>query len=271
MVARARHTGGGSPEGEFWQLVSDFGQMLRGLRQSSGNPSIRVMADRMSLSPAGLSDVLFGRRVPSWKVTERLLRELDASPFQAEQIRRAWENVDSARKLRRTGPAGPADRAGQAIPSGTVVINGDGSTVYVSNAAGSGSGPPPGEPPALIPDLDGHALKPDPLQATTFDELTEFMREFRAWAGHPSSRTLASRSGGEFSHATIIKLLSSQPGWKPPLKLGYVRGFIHACGGDDEDLSRWITAWRRIDQGKAAPHARHARVIVIKPPAEPAS
>lgn len=261
MAFRARHADGGSPGGEF-------SQMLCNLRESAGNAPVHRLSASAEMLPSTLNAIFTGQVLPKWGTAERLLGALNASPREAERIRGAWEKASRDWTARRASAAQPLADDKQSAPRrpGTLVINGDGSTIYVGNAVGSGG---IHEPPALIPDLDGHALKPDPLTATTFDELIELMREFRAWAGHPSSRDLASRSAGEFSHATISKLLSSQPGGKPPLKLGYVRGFIHACGGDDEDLRRWVTAWRRIDQGKAAPHARHARVIAIKPPAGP--
>jgi hypothetical protein len=261
MAATVRHADDGAPDNEFLQK-------LHHLRRSFGEPNLHMMSASASIERSTLHAIFSGQVFPKWGTTERLLQALNASPLEVEQIRKEWQKAYRAWAARALAARDLADDK-QAVPRspGSLIINGNGSTIYVGNASGPGGSH---EPPALIPDMDGHALKPDPLEATTFEELTELMREFRAWAGHPSSRDLASRSAGEFSHATISKLLSSQPGRKPPLKLGYVRGFIHACGGDDEDLSRWITAWRRIDQGKAAPHAP-AKVIAIKPPAEPAS
>lgn len=264
MVATANHMGG-SPEEEF-------GRLLRELRtRAGGDSSYRLLALKTSIPASTLHNVFSGMGLTSWENTEKLLGALDAHPRQAEQIRRAWEETRRARELLRARAARPPGLDERAAPSTPVVIHGDGSTVYVNNVADSGGGSPAHEPPPLIPDMDGHALKPDPLKATTFDELIESMQEFRAWAGRPSTRDLAIRSGGEFSHSTISNILFKEPGRKPPLKLGYVRGFIRACGGDEEDLKRWVTAWRRIDQGKAAPHARADNVIAMKPPAEPAS
>jgi DNA-binding CsgD family transcriptional regulator len=50
--------------------------------------------------------------------------------------------------------------------------------------------------PEQIEDLAGYALKPDPLTAKTLTDLERLLRALWAWAGHPSSRILAARSGG---------------------------------------------------------------------------
>jgi DNA-binding CsgD family transcriptional regulator len=89
--------------------------------------------------------------------------------------------------------------------------------------------------------------KPDPLSARTLSELEDHLRSLWAWAGRPSSRKLAARSGGAFSHATVSKLIHEKPR-KPALKLEYVLGFARACGADQAEQQRWITAWRIITQ-----------------------
>ncbi|MEU8802978.1 helix-turn-helix transcriptional regulator [Spirillospora sp. NPDC048819] len=88
-------------------------------------------------------------------------------------------------------------------------------------------------------------LKPDPLTARTDAQLEHLLRRFWTWSDHPSSREIAARAGGVFSHATISKLLNDRPG-KPPLKLKYVLGIIRGCGGDALEEQLWATAWRRI-------------------------
>jgi len=270
MAVTAKNAGGESPEDEFRQL-------LHNLRASAEVQSLRGLAEEASIPVSSLHGIFSGSHLPTRDTLDRLLVVLRASSLQTVPIWRAWSEAARAREARRASrarPTGQDGHAGTRTPD-PLVIHNDGGTVYV-NAADSGGDSPVRKPPALIPDMDGHALKPNPLEAATFDELIELMREFRAWAGRPSTRDLAHQSGGEFSHATISKVLSSRPGGKPPLKLGYVRGFICACGGDEEEQKRWITAWRRIDQGKAAPRGPHtSNVFAMKPntgtPAEPAS
>lgn len=104
---------------------------------------------------------------------------------------------------------------------------------------------PSREAPEKIEDLVGYAREPDPLTAKSLAELEERLRDLWAWAGYPSSRTLASRSAGAFSHATISKLIYEKPG-RPALKLSYVLGFVRACGGNPDEQKRWATAWRNI-------------------------
>lgn len=115
--------------------------------------------------------------------------------------------------------------------------------------------------PEQIGDLTGYALKPDPLTAKSLTDLEKLLRDLWTWAGYPSSRILASRSGGAFSHATISKLIYDKPG-KPNLKLPYVLGFVRACGGDQDEQKRWVTAWRNI-----VGESRAINPLVHKPPA----
>jgi DNA-binding CsgD family transcriptional regulator len=99
-------------------------------------------------------------------------------------------------------------------------------------------------PPEHIRHVPG-ARKPDPLTARTPSELEDHLRSLWAWAGRPSSRKLADRSGGAFSHATVNKLIHEKP-TKPALKLEYVLGFVRACGADRTEQQRWIIAWRAV-------------------------
>jgi DNA-binding CsgD family transcriptional regulator len=128
-----------------------------------------------------------------------------------------------------------------------------------------------------IGDLDGYQLKPDPLAAQSLAELEDFLRKFWVWAGRPSSRKLAARSGGAFSHATISKLVYDKPE-KPILKLQYLLGFVRACGIDEDEQRCWVTAWRRVaeyfrasDQHEQAGAAQDAQDVGHADPASPAS
>ncbi len=113
-------------------------------------------------------------------------------------------------------------------------------------------------PPEHIEYVPG-AHRPDPLTARTPSELEDHLRSLWAWAGRPSSRKLADRSGGAFSHATVSKLIHEKPG-KPALKLEYVLGLVRACGADRAEQQRWLTAWRAVTRIPATITARPANI-----------
>ncbi|TDC17260.1 hypothetical protein [Actinomadura bangladeshensis] len=114
-------------------------------------------------------------------------------------------------------------------------------------------------------DVDGHDCKPDPLKGESrprsFEELDDWAVKYWKWAGCLSTRKLADRSNGVFSHATIHRRLfkahrerglagdSNTPTTQPfAANQFYLRAFIAACGGSSEDQRRWVTAWRRINE-----------------------
>ncbi|WP_131740373.1 hypothetical protein [Actinomadura roseirufa] len=116
------------------------------------------------------------------------------------------------------------------------------------------AGPVPAPVPALE-DAGGLDLKPDPLTRTPgpadFHDLDALLLRYWAWAGRPSSRKLAAASGGVFSHATVNRLTGPAgraAGRSFSVRQEYVRAFIAACGGSEDDQRRWVTAWRQVDE-----------------------
>ncbi|MDH2426449.1 hypothetical protein [Sphaerisporangium sp. TRM90804] len=101
----------------------------------------------------------------------------------------------------------------------------------------------------MIADVNGHDIKPDPLQANTLEELADLLRAFWEWAGRPSYRDVARASGNTFSNGTAGKVLAG-PSCRAPFKLEYVQGCIRGCGGDEEEVRRWTTAWRKVSNGR---------------------
>ncbi|WP_393916756.1 hypothetical protein [Halostreptopolyspora alba] len=95
--------------------------------------------------------------------------------------------------------------------------------------------------PHTIHDLEGYDQRPDPMLATTPAEFVQKMREFRAWSGDWSFRDLEAFSGGTPSSTFHAALANDQ---LP--KLSLVGKFITACGGDEAEVQRWTTAWRRL-------------------------
>lgn len=120
--------------------------------------------------------------------------------------------------------------------------------------------PVPVEPvPARVcADAPGYSLKPDPMTVHNMAELQGQLREFWRWADRPSMRDVAARSGRAFSKSTVTKLLHEQlPRTKvPELSQKYVAGIVRGCGGDEQEIVRWVTAFRLLDIGKCPASVR---------------
>ena len=98
-----------------------------------------------------------------------------------------------------------------------------------------------------ISDAAGFDLKPDPLQATTPTEFIEALRQYKFWSGDPSWRRMAKRAGQAVVHSTMYAAMN---GDALP-KLDVVKAIIIGCGGGEDDLSSFASAWRRIGSGGA--------------------
>lgn len=98
-----------------------------------------------------------------------------------------------------------------------------------------------------ISDADGIDLRPDPLKATTPAEFIDALRQYKLWSGDPSWRTMAKRAGQAVVHSTMYAAMN---GDTLP-KLDVVKAIIVGCGGGEDDLSSFATAWRRIASGRA--------------------
>jgi hypothetical protein len=105
--------------------------------------------------------------------------------------------------------------------------------------------PAAGKVSRLVTDAAGFDLRPDPLQADTPAGLAAALREYRIWAGRPSFRELARRTGGAPAASTICTMLRSEdlPAFDCML------AFVSACGATEEDCRRFATAWRRLSLG----------------------
>lgn len=100
----------------------------------------------------------------------------------------------------------------------------------------------PGPPPRAVADAPGHDLCPDPLAAKSAAELVAALRRYRIWAGEPSYREMARCCKGNIAASTLNTALRSDE--LPTLPV--VLAVITACGGSDEDQSRFATAWREL-------------------------
>jgi hypothetical protein len=95
-----------------------------------------------------------------------------------------------------------------------------------------------------LPDAGGYdGLRPDPLRAGTPAELIGALREFRTWAGNPSYRDMALRSGRRAGASTMCTLLC---GTELPDRLVVIDAIVEGCGGTEEDRQRFATAWRKL-------------------------
>lgn len=98
-----------------------------------------------------------------------------------------------------------------------------------------------------VGDANGFDLKPDPLAATTEAQFIRALWDYKAWSGDPSWRAMAARAGQRVVHSTMYGAMhgSALP------KLEVVKAIISGCGGSDEDLRAFATAWRRLDSARS--------------------
>ncbi|MFD0773477.1 hypothetical protein ACFQZ2_06005 [Streptomonospora algeriensis] len=109
-------------------------------------------------------------------------------------------------------------------------------------------GAPVPERPHTIHDLEGYDQRPNPMLARTPAQFVQALRDFRAWSGDWSYRQLVAFSGGT-PRSTFHAMLNSDQLPKFPL----VALFITACGGDEDEVQRWTTAWRRLRMAAEGP------------------
>ena len=93
-----------------------------------------------------------------------------------------------------------------------------------------------------VPDSPGFDLCPDPLIAQTPADLLAALSRFRIWAGEPSFQDMQRLSEPRTAASTMCTALSN--GSLPSQRV--VRAIITGCGGTEEQLQAFITAWRRI-------------------------
>lgn len=96
-----------------------------------------------------------------------------------------------------------------------------------------------------IVDAEGFDLRPNPLAANTAAEYIDALWQYKAWSGDPSWRAMAKRAGQAVVHSTMYAAMN---GSTLP-KLDVVKAIIVGCGGGEDDLKLFATAWRRIATG----------------------
>ena len=98
-----------------------------------------------------------------------------------------------------------------------------------------------------IGDASGFDLKPDPLAATTDAQFIKALWDYKAWSGDPSWRAMAARAGQRVVHSTMY---GAMHGSVLP-KLEVVKAIISGCGGGEDDLRAFATAWRQLDSARS--------------------
>jgi transcriptional regulator with XRE-family HTH domain len=95
---------------------------------------------------------------------------------------------------------------------------------------------------AAFSDDSASDTKPDPLAAETPADFIEALRQYRAWAGSPSWNAMANLTGQALAPSTMHNAMQDDA--LPSLDA--VRAIIIGCGGDEDDLRNFATAWRRL-------------------------
>jgi hypothetical protein len=93
-----------------------------------------------------------------------------------------------------------------------------------------------------VNDASGFDLKPDPLHATTPAEFVRVLNEYKLWSGNPSWRMMARNADHMVVHSTMHNAMKgdSLPNFD------VMKAIVIGCGGGEEDLKEFATAWRRI-------------------------
>ena len=85
--------------------------------------------------------------------------------------------------------------------------------------------------------------KPDPATARTPADYVELLRQYRAWSGDVPWRTIAARAKQKRVHSTIYNAMRRDD--LPTLEV--VKAVVIGCGGGQDDLRAFTSAWRRIN------------------------
>lgn len=110
-----------------------------------------------------------------------------------------------------------------------------------SRKAGRDWYPDPGVRP-VIPDMPGDSRRPDPRAARTAAEYVDCLRRYRIWAGQPSFRVMERRCDRRFAASTLCTALKGDKMPSQEMALA----IITACGGPEEHLREFTSAWRRL-------------------------
>jgi transcriptional regulator with XRE-family HTH domain len=106
-------------------------------------------------------------------------------------------------------------------------------------------------------DVPGSPLKPDPFAASTPAEFTALLQKYRLWAGGPAFSRMAAIAEHKVAATTMHAAMNG----KALPKLDIVKAIITGCGGSEDDLQAFVTAWRRIALSSATRPAAGATLF----------
>lgn len=221
-------------EDSFAMERAVLSDLLRRAVQSSGLPLSQI-ANQARIPATTLSAMMSGRLLPRKETLESILEACETIPLLRFDVRYSWERLRDLQL--RSEQHSETESPGQGNSDLSAARPGDtsaGATFLTKDSLHQ-----------LREDALGYELKPDPLTATTKEELLELMRDFHIWAGEPSYREIAINAGRTVGASTLCEALDvNKPARLPSLKV--ITAFIHGCGGSEGDLIRWTTAWRQI-------------------------
>jgi transcriptional regulator with XRE-family HTH domain len=209
--------------------VADQARQLRLLREHAGL-TLRDLAELTKYSLGTLSRATAGRALPTWEVTEAIVRACGGNLpewadrwKEAAEYRRLPKAMNTPARIR-TQPVGPAGR----------------------DLVTHGWGPPP-----------------IPVAAETSAGFMDCLRRVKIWAGDPPVRTLARRA--KMSPSTVHDILRNKSGNLPSVEA--VCAILTACGIEDTSvLGEWVYAWRRLKFAEVeARRQRAARNLISIP------
>jgi hypothetical protein len=109
-------------------------------------------------------------------------------------------------------------------------------------------------PGPAVEDSDGLNLRP-PVVATDAESLLRALNEYRTWAGDVSYRDMERGCNRLRSSSTLHQVLT---GTAMPTQVD-VKAIILGCGGTEDDVRRYVSAWRQIRSPRTDPAARAVR------------
>lgn len=204
-------------------MAEEYPNPLTALRHQR-NLSRTELAHRTGVSPSAQIRIERGQVVPSREAVAKLLRALDASEAEVEEVwdylrkvvhedailRARQEEVD--RIMGVATPSSAERRVDRAKPLRPVSQSG----------------------------------RPDPTPITTPVELAEALNAVLIWAGSPSLRRLQEASNGILRRATVSDMLNTKKveGTQKIPDLDRYVAFVRVCG--IRDVEEWVSAWRRL-------------------------
>lgn len=90
--------------------------------------------------------------------------------------------------------------------------------------------------------------KPDPAAARTAADYVAVLRQYRAWSGDVPWRMIAAQAKQKRVHSTIYNAMRRDD--LPTLDV--VKAIIIGCGGGEDDLRAFTSAWQRIHSATAS-------------------